>query len=317
MKRRISTGLGLGVILCVILAGIVWADGMTIVSDTSVMAYGPLTSYAGPGDVAWGTGAPALATWVHPSWPTISGATWISTDYYVEEWNEDSWRWFRRTFELCPGAYNISASVLAATSDNAERVWFNGTYVGEDGEVEGAYIDNAEWGTVKSYTLPSPQPGVNTLDFIVRNYACYYPTRSGSYSCTGAEPWEQNPTGLIFKVVVTYDCPIQVTVDIKPGSDPNSINLNSRGVVPVAVLTTDDFDASTVDPVTVLFAGASPLRWAMEDVDGDGDMDLLFHFKTQELGLDENSTEAILTGSTFGGQPIQGTDTVNIVPPAN
>jgi hypothetical protein len=106
-------------------------------------------------------------------------------------------------------------------------------------------------------------------------------------------------------------------IDIKPGSDPNSINLNSRGVVPVAVLTTDDFDATTVDPVTVLFAGASPLRWAMEDVDGDGDMDLLFHFKTQELGLDENSTEAILTGSTFGGQPIQGTDTVNIVPPAN
>jgi hypothetical protein len=108
-----------------------------------------------------------------------------------------------------------------------------------------------------------------------------------------------------------------VMIDIKPGSDPNSINLKSKGVVPVAVLTTDDFDASTVDPVTVVFAGASPLRWTMEDVDGDGDMDLLFHFKTQELNLTETSTEATLTGSTFGGQPIEGTDTVNIVPPAN
>jgi hypothetical protein len=29
---------------------------------------------------------------------------------------------------------------------------------------------------------------------------------------------------------------------IKPGSDPKSINLGSRGVLPVALLTTDDFD---------------------------------------------------------------------------
>jgi hypothetical protein len=106
---------------------------------------------------------------------------------------------------------------------------------------------------------------------------------------------------------------IEVDIDIKPGSDPNSMNLGSKGMVPVAVLTTDDFDASDVDPVTVEFAGTSPLRWAMEDVDGDGDMDLLFHFKTQELDLDESSNEATLTGATFGGQPIQGTDTVNIV----
>jgi hypothetical protein len=70
---------------------------------------------------------------------------------------------------------------------------------------------------------------------------------------------------------------LEVDIDIKPGSDPNSINLESKGVVPVALLTTDDFDASTVDPVTVEFAGASPLRWVIEDVDGDGDVDLLFH----------------------------------------
>lgn len=107
---------------------------------------------------------------------------------------------------------------------------------------------------------------------------------------------------------------IEVEIDIKPGSDPNSINLGSKGVVPVAVLTTDDFDASTVDPTTVEFAGASLVRWTMEDVDSDGDMDLLFHFKTQELELDKDSTEATLTGETYGGNPIEGTDTVNIVP---
>ena len=107
---------------------------------------------------------------------------------------------------------------------------------------------------------------------------------------------------------------IQVKIDIKPGSYPNSINLKSKGVVPVAVLTADSFDASTIDPDTVLFAGASPLRWTIEDVDNDGDMDMLFHFKTQELDLTKDSTDATLTGTTYDGTLVEGTDTVNIVP---
>jgi ELWxxDGT repeat protein len=105
-----------------------------------------------------------------------------------------------------------------------------------------------------------------------------------------------------------------VIIDIKPGSSPNSINLRSRGRVPVAVLTTANFDASTIDPVTVLFAGASPLRWVIEDVDLDGDLDLLFHFKTLELNLDVSSSEAMLSGTTFDCIPILGKDTVQIVP---
>ena len=105
----------------------------------------------------------------------------------------------------------------------------------------------------------------------------------------------------------------EVEIDIKPGSYPNSINLKSKGVVPVAVLTSVDFDATTVDPATVQFAGASPLRWTLEDVDDDGDEDMLFHFKTQQLNLDENSTEATLTGQTNDGGGISGTDEVRIV----
>jgi len=104
-------------------------------------------------------------------------------------------------------------------------------------------------------------------------------------------------------------------IDIKPGGNPNNINLKSRGVVPVAVLTTDDFDASAIDPETVEFAGAKPpVRSTLEDVDGDGDIDMLFHFKTQELVLDEDSTEATLTGETIEGVGITATDTVRIVP---
>ncbi|MCH7558598.1 MAG: hypothetical protein IIB56_14225 [Planctomycetes bacterium] len=103
---------------------------------------------------------------------------------------------------------------------------------------------------------------------------------------------------------------LEVEIDIKPGGNPNSINLKSKGVVPVAVFTITGFNAGTIDPGTVLFAGASPVRSTLEDVDEDGDLDMLFHFKTQDLvDLNENSTEATLTVDGIAA----GTDTVRIV----
>jgi hypothetical protein len=75
------------------------------------------------------------------------------------------------------------------------------------------------------------------------------------------------------------------TIDVKPGSDRNPINLNSKGMIPISIFTTNDFDASWVDISTVQFAGASPAHFAYEDVDGDGDMDLILHFRLQDTNL--------------------------------
>jgi predicted amidohydrolase YtcJ len=112
---------------------------------------------------------------------------------------------------------------------------------------------------------------------------------------------------------VVYTAP-EVAIDIKPGSNPNPINLKSNGVVPVALLATDDLDLSMVDPASVAFVGAAPKKWIWQDVDGDGDLDMLFHFDTQSLGLTPTSTHATLTGLTYAGVVFQGTDTVKIVP---
>lgn len=107
---------------------------------------------------------------------------------------------------------------------------------------------------------------------------------------------------------------INVDIDIKPGSYPNSINLKSKGKIPVAILTTDTFDAATVDPTTVRFgatgAGAFPVHFALEDVDDDGDYDLILHFKTKETGIQCGDAFAFLIGNTFNGQAIKGADSI-------
>ncbi len=114
-------------------------------------------------------------------------------------------------------------------------------------------------------------------------------------------------------IVIAFQV-ITLAIDIKPGSDPNAINPASEGLIPVAILTTDTFDATTVSPITVRFgpAGANLEHRLghLEDVDGDGDLDLLLHFRTQETGIQCGDAEASLSGETFDGQAIQGSDSI-------
>ncbi len=108
--------------------------------------------------------------------------------------------------------------------------------------------------------------------------------------------------------------PQPVDIDIKPGSDPNGVNPRSRGKIPVAILTTPTFDALDVDPVTVAFgpngAAIAHLQGHVSDVDGDGDLDLLLHFRIGETGIACGDSSADLTGQTFGGQLIIGSDAI-------
>ena len=110
-------------------------------------------------------------------------------------------------------------------------------------------------------------------------------------------------------------CVTAATIDIKPGSNVNPINLGSKGVIPVAILTTPGFDAATVDVPTVRFEGARAAnRGALEDVDTDGDLDRMLQFRTQDTSIAAGATKACLTGTTKAGAPISSCDTITIVP---
>jgi len=118
---------------------------------------------------------------------------------------------------------------------------------------------------------------------------------------------------------------IPVDIDIKPGSDPNSIKVDNRGVIPVAILGSASFDVSDVDVTTLAFGpnGEAPahdltdpdtLAEHTEDVNGDGFLDLVSHYRNNETGIACGDPSATLTGSTLGGTSFGGIDSVRTVP---
>jgi hypothetical protein len=114
-----------------------------------------------------------------------------------------------------------------------------------------------------------------------------------------------------------FEPPVPISIDIKPVTFPNSINPKSKGKIPVAILTTDSFDATAVDPATVLFGAngieAAPVQYAIEDVDEDGDADMVLHFDTHDTGITCGDISASLTGATFSGVRIKGSDSLETV----
>jgi len=100
---------------------------------------------------------------------------------------------------------------------------------------------------------------------------------------------------------------------------PRSINLRSHGVIPVALLGDESLDIMDVDAPTLRLGPgeAAPAHdltdaWTyndhLQDVNLDGFMDLIAHFRSPETGIVCGDTEATLTGSLLNGQALAGTD---------
>ena len=121
-----------------------------------------------------------------------------------------------------------------------------------------------------------------------------------------------------------------LTIDIKPGSYPNSINLGSNGVIPVAILSTDIpyFDATLILAERVFLAGAGVVVRAKgnntmaheEDINEDGLMDLVVKVETENLKSEQfqdGGAYLRIHESSDPESPVlyEGWDEITIVPP--
>ena len=116
--------------------------------------------------------------------------------------------------------------------------------------------------------------------------------------------------------VIERELTVALLVDIKPGSFPNSIDPNNRGVIPVAVFGSVGLDVHLIDVAELRFGpdGAPPAHSGhYEDVNDDGFADLVAHFRTQLTGISAGDVEACISGLTTDGRSVEGCDSIRTV----
>ncbi len=107
-----------------------------------------------------------------------------------------------------------------------------------------------------------------------------------------------------------------VNIDVKPPSDPASINPIANGTIPVVILSTSTFNATTQVVTSSLKFGETGTEHSLAFCNSStpgGLTDLVCFFKTQSTGFHAGDTEAILNGRTVDGTPIVGTDLVVVL----
>lgn len=193
-------------------------------------------------------------------------------------------------------------------------------------EIPGAsYMEVPEngGGTSATVIVPFPLNGTYSVKVIPKSSAA--PTDTYSLDVTRA-----GVTTILAQNQPIRAIPVQpyavsvlapLTIDIKPGSDPNTVKLGSGGKIPVAILSTPTFnapaqiDASSLsfghfgDETSLAFCNSSG-----EDVNRDGLPDLVCHFFTAQAGFVENDAAGTLKGKTKDGIPFVATDSVRIIP---
>jgi uncharacterized repeat protein (TIGR01451 family) len=152
---------------------------------------------------------------------------------------------------------------------------------------------------------------------------------------------DPNPANNNAQASFTVECIVPVAINIHPGSFKTPVNLKSKGVIPVAVLTTTAgeyglplaFDATSILPLSTRFGpkpvvtagGGAPESHARGHIENaiersdersrDGDLDMVLHFDTQRSSLNSGSTEACVRGR-FGpsNMVFEGCDSITVVP---
>jgi hypothetical protein len=110
----------------------------------------------------------------------------------------------------------------------------------------------------------------------------------------------------------------ELNIDIKPGSYPNCFNSKGHGVIPVAILGSEEFDVTIIDPFSVELDG-QPVRvkgksgkaGSYEDVNDDGFVDLIVQIEDEDVYSPEDTIGTIIAYS-YEGVYFTGQDSICI-----
>jgi len=128
-------------------------------------------------------------------------------------------------------------------------------------------------------------------------------------------------TGTASKTIIASR--LLVSGDLDPSSSLNGLKLNDKGTTQYAIFSSDAFDATKIVTTTVKLkantgvfttcAGGAPVeRFDTRDVNGDGRVDMIMHFKTSKLCLTANTTQVIISGSTQSGTQFYDTEPAKV-----
>ena len=116
---------------------------------------------------------------------------------------------------------------------------------------------------------------------------------------------------------------IDVSIDIKPGSNPNCFNINGNGVIPVAILGSNILNTSLIktddtlsfNGLSVRVRGKKGPLCNYGNSNGDAYLDLICHFEDDtSQWIEGNNTTATLLGELTDGTLIEGTDSICVTP---
>lgn len=279
-----------------------------------------------------------LSTFIDLIQDDVNGASWYTT----------SWQWYNA---LKQGNLLLEMSFVGDPVD-APRVEAALTYLASVWNEPNPDIDGMGWKDpqamyclmkgLESFGIETITVGTDEIDwfevfsaYIIANQAAdgYWTSvwdYSLDYSRIPATSWAL----FVLEKIAPPPPMVYVDLDIHPMSWPNPIQLKSKGVTPVAILGTEEFDVENVDVTTLLLEGVAPVKWIIYDSttpDGDDDgcnatmlgpdgyMDLVLYFNTQELlnalAPVSPGDELVLklTGNLTEGRPLEGDDCVLIV----
>lgn len=177
--------------------------------------------------------------------------------------------------------------------------------------------------SVSGFSFQSPKPP-GPVKYFVTGFVAV-PTQPDEETAeTVVEQCQQsivNVDSLDLAVVGTTQGPVDfipVNIEIKPPSmPPVSVNPRAQGDTPVAILGTTNFQVSSIDAASLRLGpgGSTPSanQVHFDDVNGDGIIDMVAQFPTQEIGIRCNDTALFLTGKTTSGVAIQGSEELQTV----